>query len=301
MCFRLGSRFLLACSILTAGVQRMVTELGLYLAFGGLAGLLSGLFGIGGGVVIVPFLAWFFSLRGFPPDSIMIMAVATSLATIVVTSVSAVYAHHRLGAVQWHTVFRMAPGILAGSVVGSIIAERLPTHWFKLIFAVFLLYVAARLSIDTKAKEGRTRTPGGWLYSAAGIAIGSVSSILGIGGGTLSVPFLVKCRYPIRNAVAISSACGFPIAVAGSMTYIALGLDKTVLPPGSLGYVYLPAFAGIVTTSIPFAPMGARLAHRLPTRKLRRMFAVVVLIVGTKLFWQAVRPWLEIEFHSVFG
>jgi uncharacterized membrane protein YfcA len=270
----------------------MWEELGLYLAFGSLAGILSGLFGIGGGVVIVPFLVWFFSMRGFPPDSVMIMAVATSLATIVVTSVSSVLAHHRLGAVRWNVVFRLAPGILIGSVLGSVIADRLPPHWFKLIFALFLLYVAARLVIGAKTKDGRTRTPGGWVYSSAGIGIGAVSSILGIGGGTLSVPFLVKCRFPIRNAVAISSACGFPIALAGSVTYIVLGWEKPVLPAWSLGYIYLPAFAGIVTSSIPFAPIGAKLAHRLPTRKLRRMFAIVVLIVGVKLLWQAVQPWI---------
>lgn len=268
----------------------MWEELGLYLAFGSLAGVLSGLFGIGGGVVIVPFLVWFFSIRGFPPNSAMIMAVATSLATIVVTSVSAVYAHHRLGAVRWDTVSRLSPGILIGSVIGSIIADRLPAHWFKLIFALFLLYVAARLLIDVKTKSDQSRTPSGWLYSAAGLGIGAVSSILGIGGGTLSVPFLVRCHFPIRNAVAISSACGFPIAVAGSLTYIALGWEKPVLPAWSLGYVYLPAFAGIVATSILFAPLGAELAHRLPTRKLRRMFAIVVLIVGVKLFWQAIQP-----------
>ncbi len=270
----------------------MWVELGLYLAFGSLAGILSGLFGIGGGVVIVPFLVWFFSLRGFPPDSVMIMAVATSLATIVVTSVSSVLAHHRLGSVRWSVVFRLAPGILIGSVLGSVIADRLPPHWFKLIFALFLLYVAARLSVDAKTENGRMRTPGGWVYFSAGIGIGAVSSILGIGGGTLSVPFLVKCRFPIRNAVAISSACGFPIAAAGSLTYIVLGWEKPVLPAWSLGYVYLPAFAGIVATSIPFAPIGAKLAHRLPTRRLRRMFAIVVLIVGAKLLWQAVQPWI---------
>jgi uncharacterized membrane protein YfcA len=272
----------------------MGEELGLYLAFGSLAGVLSGLFGIGGGVVIVPFLVWFFSIRGFPPDAVMIMAVATSLATIVVTSVSAVYAHHRLGAVRWDTVFRLAPGILTGSVIGSIIAGQLPAHWFKLIFALFLLYVAARLLIDARTKDGKGPELRRWLYSAAGLGIGAVSSILGIGGGTLSVPFLVKCRFPIRNAVAISSACGFPIAVAGSLTYIALGWERPTLPAWSLGYVYLPAFAGIVTTSIPFAPIGAKLAHRLPTRKLRRMFGIVVFVVGGKLLWQAVQPWIGI-------
>jgi uncharacterized membrane protein YfcA len=267
----------------------MFEELALYLGFGSLAGVLSGLFGIGGGVVIVPFLAWFFTLRGFPEDSIMIMAVATSLATIIVTSISAVYAHHRRGAVDWQAVLRLAPGILLGSVLGSILAHHLPVHWFKLIFAVFLLYVAARLLFESRPDERGGRRPGGWLFSAAGTAIGAVSAILGIGGGTLSVPFLIKCRYAIRSAVAISSACGFPIAVAGTSTYIALGWQKMGLPPWSLGYVYLPAFAGIILTSIPFAPLGAHLAHRWPTLRLRRIFALVVVIVGGKLLWQAAR------------
>jgi uncharacterized membrane protein YfcA len=267
----------------------MAEELALYLAFGGLAGVLSGLFGIGGGIVIVPFLAWFFSTQGFPPGSVMIMAVATSLATIIVTSVSAVHAHHRKGAVDWRTVFQLAPSILAGSVLGSVIADTLPVPWFKLIFAAFLLYVAGRLLIAPKA-DGGARPPAAWLFSLAGAGIGAVSSILGIGGGTLSVPFLVKCRFPIRNAVAISSACGFPIAVAGTATYVFLGWQKASLPAWSFGYVYLPAFAGIILTSIPFAPLGAHLAHRLPTVKLRRIFALVVMAVGCKLLWQAAQP-----------
>lgn len=272
----------------------MIEEWALYLAFGSVAGILSGLFGIGGGVVIVPFLVWFFAARGFPPDSIMVMAVATSLATIIVTSVSAVHAHHRRGAVHWKTVFRMAPGILAGSVLGSIIAHHLPVQGFKLIFALFLLYVAVRMLSESKAEAERGREPGTGLFILAGLAIGAVSAILGIGGGTLSVPFLVKCRYSIRHAVAISSACGFPIAVAGTVTYIALGWQNASLPVGNFGYVYLPAFFGIILTSIPFAPLGAYLAHHWPTRRLRMIFALLVGIVGAKLLWQAAQPWLQL-------
>lgn len=272
----------------------MIEEWALYLAFGGVAGVLSGLFGIGGGVVIVPFLAWFFAARGFPRDSIMVMAVATSLATILVTSVSAVHAHHRRGAVHWPTVFRLAPGILAGSVLGSIIARHLPVPWFKLVFASFLLYVAGRMLSESKSAAEQGRAPGAGLFALAGLAIGGVSAILGIGGGTLSVPFLVRCRYAVRNAVAISSACGFPIAVAGTATYIALGWHQASLPMGSLGYVYLPAFSGIILTSIPFAPLGASLAHRWPTRRLRKIFALLVAIVGGKLLWQAAQPWLPL-------
>jgi len=262
----------------------------LYLAFGGLAGLLSGLFGIGGGVVIVPFLAWHFAAHGFTPDAIMIMAVATSLATIVVTSVSAVYAHHRLGAVEWPMVGRLAPGILAGSVLGSIVADRLPVQMFKLILGVFLLFVGGRMLLAAEVGGQRNLRPGAVLLSFAGIVIGGVSAILGIGGGTLSVPLLVKCRFSIRSAVAISSACGFPIAIAGSVSYVVLGWNHPSLPAESFGYIYLPAFAGIVTSSFLFAPIGARLAHRLPTARLKRIFALVVLAVGSKLLWQAARP-----------
>jgi uncharacterized membrane protein YfcA len=266
-------------------------ELALYLAFGGLAGLLSGLFGIGGGVVIVPFLAWFFSRRGFAADTIMITAVATSLATIVATSISAVYAHHRRGAVRWETVLRLAPGILLGSVAGSVIADHLPADGFKLVFALFLLYVAGRMFRTRKAATEWRRPPGAGFLTAAGMAIGAVSSIVGIGGGTLSVPFLVKSRFCMRSAVATSSACGFPIAVAGSLTYVALGWGEPLLPEWSLGYIYLPAFAGIILTSIPFAPLGARLAHGLPTGGLKRIFALVLAAVGAKLLWQVLAVW----------
>lgn len=259
----------------------------LYLAFGGLAGVLSGLFGIGGGVVIVPFLAWRFPLRGFPPEHLMIMAVATSLATIVVTSLSAVYAHHRRGAVDWRVVGRLAPGILAGTVCGSIVADHLPAQWFKLIFAVFLLYVAMRLLL-ARGERTRGQPPGSGRFALAGGGIGLASAILGIGGGTLSVPFLARCGYPIRNAVAISSACGFPIAVAGTLSYIALGWGRPDLPSPSLGYIYLPACLGIVLTSTLFAPLGAWLAHRLPTERLRRFFGLLMLAVGGKLLWQAL-------------
>ncbi len=265
----------------------MLEELALYLGFGCLAGLLSGLMGIGGGIVIVPFLVWHFTQRGFPDDSVMIMAVATSLATIAFTSISATLAHHRRGAVDWDSVKQLAPAILAGSVIGSVIADLLPARAFKLIFAGFLLYAALRMLLKPVSapanEEFATTRPFGW----AGTAIGALSAILGIGGGTLSVPLLVRWGYPVHSAVAISSACGFPIAVAGTATYIALGWNNT-LPGGSLGYVYLPALAGIMLTSVPFAPLGAHLAHRLSTQRLRILLAMVVGLSGGKLLWQAI-------------
>lgn len=266
----------------------MIASLPLYLAFGCLAGILSGLFGIGGGVVIVPFLVWQLGAQGFDPKLLMVVAVATSLATIVVTSVSAVHAHHRRRAVDWPVVGRLSPGILLGSVLGSIVAHHLPVLWFKLVFALFLLFVATRMLAVGKGDGGGHWRRTGWLLGPAGVVIGSVSAILGIGGGTLSVPLLVKCRYVMREAVAISSACGFPIAVAGTASYMVLGWRHPGLPPESLGYVYLPAFAGIILTSVAFAPLGAKLAHTLPTAKLRRFFSLVLFAIGGKLLWQVL-------------
>jgi len=270
----------------------MIVSLHLYLAFGALAGILSGLFGIGGGVVIVPFLVWQLGLQGFAPELLMVVAVATSLATIVVTSLSAVYAHHRRGAVDWAAVGKLSPGILLGSVFGSVVAHHLPVQWFKLVFALFLLFVATRMLLKAKGDaDGHWRRTA-WLFGSAGLVIGAVSAILGIGGGTLSVPFLARCRVAMREAVAISAACGFPIALAGTATYWVLGQNHPGLPPESLGYVYLPAFAGIIPTSVLFAPLGAKLAHSLPTARLRRFFAMVLFAIGGKMLWQAAGGFL---------
>lgn len=270
----------------------MIVSFAFYLIFGCLAGVLSGLLGIGGGVVIVPFLLWRLAIEGCPPELVMIVAVATSLATIVVTSVSAVYTHHRLGAVSWPLVGRMTPGILAGSALGSVVAERLPGDWFKLLFALFLLFVALRMLARAPSVERCPWRPGGVGLVGMGGLIGLLSAILGIGGGTLSVPFLARCGQPLLNAVAISGALGFPIALAGAASYIALGWEQPGLLPLSLGYIYLPAFGGIVLTSALFAPLGARLAHRLPAARLRKVFALVVLAIGGKLLWQAARQLL---------
>ena len=215
----------------------------------------------------------------------MVVAVATSLATIVITSMSAMYAHHRRGAVDWSVVGSLFPGILLGAAIGSAIADRMPVAVLKMIFACFLLCVALRM-LASGHHDGMDYWPRGrWLYGLAGLAIGTISVMLGIGGRTLSVPFLVKCRFPMRNAVAISSACGLPIALAGVASYIVLGWRHREMPEYSLGYVYLPAFAGIVLTSVLFASLGASLAHHLHTAMLKRLFAGVLLGIGANMLW----------------
>ena len=252
--------------------------------FGGLAGVLAGLFGIGGGLVLVPFLIWLFTRHGIEENFVAIMAVATSLATIIVTSTSSVIAHHRLGSVLWGTVFRLVPGIIFGAVLGAMIADFLPAKTLKTIFAAFLCYVGIQMALKLKPEaDGFKQTP--VLFTVTGSLIGTVSAILGIGGGTMIVPFLVKCNIAMRNAVAVSSACGIPFAIAGTISYAILGVGKTGLPEASMGYIYLPAFLGIVVTSTLMAPVGARLAYKLPTETLKRYFSVLLFIVAIKLVW----------------
>ena len=249
---------------------------------GSIAGLLAGLFGLGGGVVIVPALVWLFSAQQFPDQHIMIMAVATSLATIIVTSISSVFTHHKLGTIRWERVFRLSPGVLFGAGVGALIADFITAEALRWFFISYLFYVAIRMGFQTTSMVNSNKSDK-WLDYIVGNGIGVLSSILGIGGGTLTVPYLVSRQVPMKNAVAISSACGLPIAVSGTVVYAFLGWGKVFLPEWSLGYVYLPALTGIVICSILTAPLGARLACKLPAKKLKRYFSIVIFCIALKM------------------
>ena len=248
------------------------------------SGLLAGLFGIGGGLVIVPVLAVLFKAHGFSADLIMIMAVATSLAVISFTAVSSVWAHHRLGSVIWPKVLRLVPGIIVGSAVGAMVAKQISAEGLRIFLVVFLLYVGIQMALEISPKAGLVKQSRLLDFFVA-IIIGLLSAIVGIGGGTLTVPYLVRGQMIMRNAVAISSACGLPIAVAGTTSYILLGLNVGNLPEGSIGYIYLPAFLATGLTSILTAPLGAKLAHRLPAKKLKRYFSLLLFVMAAKLVW----------------
>ena len=248
------------------------------------SGLLAGLFGIGGGLVIVPVLAVLFKAQGFSADLIMIMAVATSLAVISFTAVSSVWAHHRLGSVIWPKVLRLVPGIIVGSAVGAMVAKQISAEGLRIFLVVFLLYVGIQMALEITPKAGLVKQSRLLDFFVA-IIIGLLSAIVGIGGGTLTVPYLVRGQMIMRNAVAISSACGLPIAVAGTTSYILLGLNVGNLPEGSIGYIYLPAFLATGLTSILTAPLGAKLAHRLPAKKLKRYFSLLLFVMAAKLVW----------------
>jgi uncharacterized protein len=260
----------------------MITTILLYLGAGAVAGVLAGLLGIGGGLVIVPMVVFTLSWQGVPYQHIMHLALGTSMATIIFTAVSSFMAHHRRRAVHWLVVRRIVPGILLGTFFGSFVAARLPTNALKVFFVVFLYYVAFQFLTNKKPKPSR-RLPGNLGMLGAGSTIGMVSSLVGIGGGSLSVPFMMWCNIAVHEAIGTSAAIGLPIALAGTAGYILNGFYAPDLPQYSLGYVYLPALFGIMAASVLTAPIGVRLAHSLPVDKLKRLFAVLLLVVGTRM------------------
>ncbi len=260
----------------------MLQEISIFLALGAVAGLTAGLFGVGGGLVIVPTLLWVFTSRGIDQSIVMHLSVGTSLATIIVTSLSSVYAHHRRKAVQWGLFLMLAPGIVIGAWIGAVTADMLSTVWLQRVFAVFVLLVATHLVLDIDWGKHRD-LPGRVGMMLAGILIGTISSIVGIGGGSMTVPYLHWNGVDMRNAVATSSACGMPIALAGTVGFILTGWGEAALPSGSSGYVYWSAMPWIVVATFILAPIGARLAHSLPTATLRRLFAMLLFVMGINL------------------
>jgi uncharacterized membrane protein YfcA len=258
----------------------------IYLASGAVAGILAGLLGIGGGLVVVPMLTAAFGFLGFPGDHILHMALGTSMASILFTSLSSVRAHHGRGAVLWPVVLGISPGILAGTFAGAWVAARLSSDFLKVFFSVFLLYVATQMLLGVKPRASR-ELPGRAGMFGAGTVIGVFSSLVGIGGGTLSVPFLLWHNTRAHTAIGTSAAIGFPIALAGTLGYITSGLQVQGLPPWNLGFINLTAMVGIAGASILTAPLGARLAHSLPVDRLKRIFSLLLYIVAARMLWSA--------------
>lgn len=256
----------------------------IYPVAGAAAGLLAGLFGVGGGLVLVPVLASVFTWLALAPAHTMQLALGTSLATIIATAASSTRAHQRRGSVRWDLFRRLAPGIVIGSWLGAGIADAARSEDLKIAFGLaecaLGLYMWFKPPVPVSAGQ---RLPGPWGLTAVGGGIGTISALAGIGGGTLTVPFLSRCRLAMAQAVGTSAACGLPIAVAGSLSYVLWGWDQPGLPPLSLGYVYWPAALGIVVASVLTAPAGAALAHRLPERALKRGFAALLVLLGVKL------------------
>ncbi len=266
-------------------IANMIIETGLYLLLGAFVGILAGLLGAGGGLIIVPVMATLLSYQGINPEIIMHLALGTSLASIMATSVSSVYSHHRQQAVSWIRALKLSPGILLGAGLGGIFAGILSSEFLKPVFAVFELIVAAYMLWGIKTKP-HSRRPSLINFSCSGSLIGFISSIVGIGGGSMTVPWLMWHGSSIHRAIATSAAIGFPIAFAGSISYIYSGWRHPLLPEHAVGYIYLPALAGIIISSVIFAPLGAGWAHKLDVNKLKRVFALLLVALAIVLLSQ---------------
>lgn len=260
----------------------------LYFLLGGGVGLLAGLFGIGGGGIMVPVLTATFAAQGFSPEHRLHLALGTSMAAIVPTAISSLMAHHRRGAVLWGVVARFVPGVLAGTFAGTFLAARLPTKPLAVFFAVFMGFVALKMARDAKPHPSRS-LPSAPAQAGVGAGIGGVSALVAIGGGSLTVPFLAWCNVRLQTAIGTSAAVGLPIALTGALGYAINGRGVPGLPAATFGYVYWPAALGLAAASSFTAPLGARLAHRLPVKSLKRLFAVLLLALSLHMVHSVFR------------
>ena len=267
-----------------SGLSRMLNLdwLFAYLILGAAAGFLAGLFGVGGGLVLVPILLFLFDAQHFPAEYAMHMALGTSMAAILFTSLSSARKHHQLGAVNWRVVRNIVPGVLSGTALGTLSAASISPRGLGIFFALFVYFAAAQILLDAPPKASR-QLPGMAGMTLVGTFTGWVSSLVSIGGGTIIVPFLIWCNVPLRNAIGTSAAIGFPIAVGGTLGYIAIGLSLHTLPAPSLGFVYLPALLWVALATVLTAPFGAMATHHMKVGLLRKLFAVLLLVLATKL------------------
>ena len=257
-----------------------------YAALGVIAGVLAGLLGVGGGLVIVPALIGLFTAQGFDYSVIAHAAVGSSLATIIATAISSSWAHHRHGAVIWQHVKLLSMGLFVGALAGAWLADKMDTRLLQFTFGLFAIVVSLQLFFSSRLARlsmAAKRLPGAVGLNLAGVIIGTVSGVVGIGGGSMTVPYLTWHNINIRQAVATSSACGLPIAVAGFIGFVTTGWSTQVMPAYSSGFIYWPAVITVSFFSVLLAPLGARLAHQLPVVLLKRIFALVLFVVGLKL------------------
>ena len=253
-----------------------------YPVLGAVVGFVAGLLGVGGGGIMVPILTTLFLAQGFALGQVVHMALGTSMAAIVLTSVSSLRAHHAHGAVRWDVVRLITPGILVGTFGATFIAARVDTVPLAIFFAAFMAYVSVQMLLNIKPKPSRD-LPGAVGMTAAGLGIGGVSALVAIGGGSLSVPFMAWCNVKMQNAIGTSAAIGLPIALSGTLGYLINGWGAPGTPALTLGFIYLPALVLVSAVSMFFAPLGARLAHRLPVATLKKVFAGVLMLLCAKM------------------
>jgi uncharacterized membrane protein YfcA len=255
-----------------------------YFATGAFVGFLAGLLGIGGGMTLVPILAAMFAAQQFAPDHTVHLALGTGMAQIVFTSTISVRTHHRLGGVDWSLVRRLGPPMVVGTLLSTALSGWIPQRALALAFAVIVYAGATQILLGRKPAAGRG-PPGTPAMIAIGLAIGVVCGLVSAGGAFLTVPFMLFCGVAMTTAIGTGAAMGVPVALVGTLGFVFSGWRVAELPPLALGFVHLPALAGIVAGSMLTAPWGARMAHRLPVRTLRRIFAGLMYILATKMAW----------------
>lgn len=264
-----------------------------FLLAGAFAGTCAGLFGVGGGLIIVPVLMAIFKAYGYPPDVITHLAVGTSLATIMVTSISSLRAHNARGGVRWDIWRHMSGGLVLGSLLGAYIADQLHGHILAILIAAMALVMGLKMLLAKKSNATNIgQLPPSPVQFGVGGLIGMASAIFGIGGGSFTVPFLSRFGLTMQQAVGTSAACGLPIAIAGAIGFAFFGRDVQGLPPEAIGFVHTTAFICISITSYMMAKLGAKIAHQLPAMTLKRAFGALLLLVGSKMMLNA----LEVNF-----
>ncbi|MBB1269826.1 sulfite exporter TauE/SafE family protein [Shewanella sp. SR44-3] len=260
----------------------MLSVFAICLALGAVVGFLAGLLGIGGGLIIVPALLYLLPWVGIDSLQLTHVAIATSLASIILTSMSAASAHHKRANIPWPIFKTIMPGIIFGALMAGFISEQISSAALQQAFAIFVILMALQMAYPFKPKAGRD-LPNGWVLFGLSVVIALLAGMMGIGGGVLMVPMLSYFGLSMRQGVGLSSATGFLIALSGSLGYVVAGFDGTDLPDYSLGYIYLPALLGIVMTSMLIAPLGVKAASVWPTPVLKKLFALLLVLVGFKL------------------
>jgi uncharacterized membrane protein YfcA len=253
-----------------------------YLMVGAFVGFLAGLLGIGGGMTLVPVLAALFAAQQLAPEHTVHLALGTGMASIMFTSSASVREHHRHGAVDWKIVRRLVPGMLTGTLLSTLASGWVSQRTLALAFAAIVFAGATQILLGRKPAAART-LPGALPMLVIGAAIGIIAGLVSAGGTFLTVPFMLFCGVVMHTAIGTGAAIGIPVAVVGTIGYVASGLSTGGLPQYSLGFVYLPALAALVAGSMVTAPFGARAAHRLPVPTLRRVFAALLYVLATKM------------------
>ncbi len=255
---------------------------------GAFAGVFAGLFGVGGGLIIVPILVWIFTAYDFSPQVITHLAIGTSLATIIVTSISSLTAHNKRGGVLWGVWRVMAPGLISGSIVGAGVAESIDGKSLQIIIGIGALLVAIKMLFFSNTEQVSRPLPSNKIQFSAGTGIGLASSIFGIGGGSLTVPFLNWAGLSMKQSVGTSAACGLPIAIAGALGFAWFGKNVQNLPEGAIGFVHVTGFLCISIASFITAKIGAKFAHQLPALVLKRSFGAFLVLAGGQLLLNGI-------------